>query len=88
MPTDDQIRELAKFTELQAKCQQWGIHRLGRTTASILHLLCTQVNTLRKKPDEVTDSFLETIIEVNVVSTTKVINPGRALEPHAKSKYV
>ena len=89
MPTtDDQIRDLAKFTESQAKCQQWGIHRHGRTTASIFHRLCTPVNTLQKKPDEVTDSFFETITEVNVVPTTNVINPGRALEPHAKSTYV
>ena len=29
MPTDDQIRDLAKFTESQTKCQEWGIHRQG-----------------------------------------------------------
>ena len=49
MPTDDQIRGPAKFTESQAKCQEWGIHRLGRITASIFHRVCTRVNTLRKK---------------------------------------
>ena len=26
MPTDDQIRDLAKFTESQVKCQECGIH--------------------------------------------------------------
>ena len=52
MLTYDQIRDLAKFIESQAKCQEWGIHRLGRITASIFHRVCTRVNPLQKKPDE------------------------------------
>ena len=33
MPTDDKTRDLAKFTESQARCQEWGIYRQGRITA-------------------------------------------------------
>ena len=32
MPTNYQIRDLAKFTESQAKFQEWGIYRQGRIT--------------------------------------------------------
>ena len=88
MQTDDQIRDLAKFTESQAKCQEWDIHRQGRITASVFHRVCTRVNTLRKKPDEVTDYLFETIIWVNGAPPTKAIKHGRALEPYAKRKYV
>ena len=61
-----------------------GSHRQSRITASIFHRVYTRVNTLRKKPDEVTDSLFETIMRVNVVPPTKAIKYGRALEPHAK----
>ena len=88
MPIDDQIRDFVKFTESQAKCQEWDIHRQGRITASIFHCVCTRVNTLRKKPDEVTDSLFETIMGVNVAPPTKAIKDGRTLEPHVKRKYV
>ena len=50
--------------------------------------MCTRVNTLPKKLDEVTHSLLETTVGVNVASPTKAIKHGRALEPHAKRKYV
>lgn len=42
MAKDDQIRELAKFAESQAKCQEWDIHRLGRITVSIFHCVRTE----------------------------------------------
>ena len=32
MPTDDQTRDLAKFTQSQAKCQEWCINRQGKIT--------------------------------------------------------
>ena len=41
MPTGDQIRDLAKFTESQGKCQECGIHRQGRITAPIFYRVCT-----------------------------------------------
>ena len=65
-----------------------GIHRQGRITAPIFYCVCTQVNTLRKKPDEVTDSLFETKMGVNMAPPTKAIKHGGALEPHAKRKYL
>ena len=44
-----------------------GIHRQGRINASILNHVCTRVKILRKKPDEVSDSLLETVMGINVV---------------------
>ena len=32
LPTDDQIRDLTKFTQSQAKCQEWCINRQGKIT--------------------------------------------------------
>lgn len=66
-----------------------GIHRQGRIIASIFHRVCTQVNTLRKKPDKVTYSLFETVMGVNVARQSKAIKHGStAFEPHAKRKYL
>ena len=50
--------------------------------------MCTQVNTLRKKPAEVTHSLFETIMGITVAPPTKAMKHGIALEPHTKKKYV
>ena len=50
--------------------------------------MCTQVNTLRKKPAEVTHSLFETIMEITVAPPTKAMKHGIALKPHTKKKYV
>lgn len=80
------IRDLSELTESQAKCQEWSNLQQSKITATIFHFIFAPVNTLQKKPDEVTGSLFETIIGVKDDYPTKEIKHGRTSEPHVKKK--
>ena len=72
--TDEQIKKLMLETTSQVETNSWYEHRMGRITASNFYQVCTRVETLRKKPNESTESLLNKLLGLTSVPSEKIVS--------------
>ena len=86
--TCKQINDLKEATSSQGLSEQWQIQRKGRRTASNFRKVYTRAETLKKNPTESTRALTDLLLGLSKRFDTKALRHGRAMEAHAKRKYV